>query len=365
MFASLKAEIAAKKKKLADAGIMEEGRTYFKRSKLNEPDEDSSNCGGSSAPQSGANSASSSRNLSRSIDPNNKDDSPTKYTLGSDTGPELLRAEVIRRLREREEPIALFGEVDTDAFRRLRKLEITEPEINRGLRNDFQEAMSNVDKAYLQELLKYQGKEGDSKDVHLEEAELSMNDIIKFSDTLKKKKSELSDTLENMKELVDCECKLVMQFVELILQVWGKYLNSRVDSVKISVHGRREAATFNQTRCYLKPLTKRLHKRILPEDILECLVEIVNYCLQRNYVGANDAYLQMAIGNAPWPIGVTMVGIHARTGREKIFSKHVAHVLNDETQRKYIQGLKRLITKCQEYYTTVPSRCVEYKAVPF
>ena len=45
----------------------------------------------------------------------------------------------------------------------------------------------------------------------------------------------------------------------------------------------------------------------------------------------------MAIGNAPWPIGVTMVGIHARTGREKIFSQSIAHVLNDETQRKYIQ----------------------------
>lgn len=59
--------------------------------------------------------------------------------------------------------------------------------------------------------------------------------------------------------------------------------------------------------------------------------------LIQRLVQANDAYLQMAIGNAPWPIGVTMVGIHARTGREKIFSKHVAHVLNDETQRKYIQ----------------------------
>ena len=45
----------------------------------------------------------------------------------------------------------------------------------------------------------------------------------------------------------------------------------------------------------------------------------------------------MAIGNAPWPIGVTMVGIHARTGREKISARNVAHVLNDETQRKYIQ----------------------------
>ena len=54
-------------------------------------------------------------------------------------------------------------------------------------------------------------------------------------------------------------------------------------------------------------------------------------------IQANDAYLEMAIGNAPWPIGVTMVGIHARTGREKIFARNVAHVLNDETQRKYIQ----------------------------
>lgn len=32
----------------------------------------------------------------------------------------------------------------------------------------------------------------------------------------------------------------------------------------------------------------------------------------------------MAIGNAPWPIGATMVGIHARPGRERIASKHVA-----------------------------------------
>ncbi len=47
-----------------------------------------------------------------------------------------------------------------------------------------------------------------------------------------------------------------------------------------------------------------------------------------------------------------------RPARESIFSKHVAHVLNDETQRKYIQGLKRLLTKSQQYYPTDPSRCV-------
>lgn len=43
-------------------------------------------------------------------------------------------------------------------------------------------------------------------------------------------------------------------------------------------------------------------------------------------VKASDSYLRMAIGNAPWPIGVTMVGIHARTGREKIFAQNVARM---------------------------------------
>ena len=72
-------------------------------------------------------------------------------------------------------------------------------------------------------------------------------------------------------------------------------------------------------------------------DILSFLADICGNILEREYVKANGIYLQMAIGNAPWPIGVTMVGIHARTGREKIFSQQIAHVLNDETQRKYIQ----------------------------
>lgn len=43
----------------------------------------------------------------------------------------LPRKEVIRRLRDRNEPVILFGESDIEAFRRLRKLEISEPEINR------------------------------------------------------------------------------------------------------------------------------------------------------------------------------------------------------------------------------------------
>ena len=42
------------------------------------------------------------------------------------------------------------------------------------------------------------------------------------------------------------------------------------------------------------------------------------YMQEREYLKANDSYLRLSIGNAPWPIGVTMVGIHERSAREKI-----------------------------------------------
>lgn len=45
----------------------------------------------------------------------------------------LSRKEVIKRLRERGEPIFLFGETELEAFKRLRKCEILEPEINKVL----------------------------------------------------------------------------------------------------------------------------------------------------------------------------------------------------------------------------------------
>ena len=142
--------------------------------------------------------------------------------------------------------------------------------------------------------------------------------------------------------------------------MWGHELNSRQEEEKMTVKGRMDGATFKQTMGYLKPLLKMLRKGTLSEDIRDSLSNMVRNIMQRDYIKANERYMEMAIGNAPWPIGVTNAGIHARPGRERIFSKHVAHVLNDESQRKYIQGLKRLMTKCQQYFITEPSRCMDY-----
>lgn len=62
---------------------------------------------------------------------------------------------------------------------------------------------------------------------------------------------------------------------------------------------------------------------------------------------ANDGYLRLSIGKAAWPIGVTMVGIHARSAREKIGEGDISHIMGDEITRKFLQSIKRCLTFAQ------------------
>ncbi|XP_063304276.1 pre-mRNA-splicing factor 18 isoform X2 [Pelobates fuscus] len=339
----LRAEIARKRKQVEEKELLGDGKKYFKRSELAEKEKEAyfERCGFKV------------QNQEEEERPSTSSNPVLELELSEEKLPMTLsRQEVIRRLRERGEPIRLFGETDYDSFQRLRKIEILAPEVNKGLRNDLKAALDKIDQQYLNEIVG--GQEPKEED--------TQNDL---------KVHEENTTIEELEALGEClgqgddnnDMDIINKVLKFLLGVWAKDLNAREDYVKRSVHGKLASATQKQTESYLKPLFRKLRKKNLPADIKESMTDIIKFVLQREYVKANDAYLQMAIGNAPWPIGVTMVGIHARTGREKIFSKHVAHVLNDETQRKYIQGLKRLMTICQKHFPTDPSKCVEYNAL--
>ncbi|XP_065082519.1 pre-mRNA-splicing factor 18 [Ochlerotatus camptorhynchus] len=336
----LKAEIARKRKLLEDKKLVDEKKKYFKRGELlaqeQEEYKEKYNQLASGSGESEANCA-------------DGDKSPTKDSKFDFRN--LPRTEVIRKLRERGEPILLFGESEADSCSRLRQLEISAPEVNRGFRNDFQEAMEQVDEEYLNEILTSSGT-GLSKGK-------SSNEDYAIDDSV---------TYESIQEMAvrlgrsgkEHDMHVITTLIQFMLKMWNDQLNSGTTAERTATKWKIARATFEQTRLYLKPLLRKLRNKSIPEDILDSLTDITKSLLKRDYIHASDAYLTMAIGNAPWPIGVTMVGIHARTGREKIFSKNVAHVMNDETQRKYIQGLKRLMTKMQDYFPTDPSRCVEY-----
>ncbi|KAI1435755.1 hypothetical protein GGR50DRAFT_654661 [Xylaria sp. CBS 124048] len=95
------------------------------------------------------------------------------------------------------------------------------------------------------------------------------------------------------------------------------------------------------------PLFRKFESGSLDDDILKPVVEIVQAAQERRYVDANDGYLRLSIGKAAWPIGVTMVGIHERSAREKLHNGERGHVMGDEITRKYLQSIKRCLTFAQ------------------
>ncbi|SPC62431.1 related to pre-mrna splicing factor 18 [Ustilago sp. UG-2017b] len=285
--------------------------------------------------------------------------------------------EAVRRLRAKGEPIRLFGESDKERRLRLRALELIEEKGGGAVgQNDFRNALQSAESATALELLEKRNaaNKGKFEQARLEglrqdaaaaaaigDAEKALADQPSTSDQKDGEQGETSKTREGVgmgqvldlnliKTDIDRVYPIIYYTLKGLLQEWADSLASRPDEVKHTMQGKLAAATQVQSADYLKPLFKKLRKRALTPDVLMRIAEIVHYMQKRQYRNANDSYLQLSIGNAPWPIGVTMVGIHERSGREKIFSSNVAHVLNDEVSRKYIQSLKRLMTFAQTKY---------------
>ncbi|ROL23569.1 Pre-mRNA-splicing factor 18 [Anabarilius grahami] len=287
----LKAEIARKRKLIEEKELIDDSKKYFKRADLARKEEEEyyRRCG---------------YKLDKTEDeepPSTSANPVLELELTEEKLPMTLsRQEVIRRLRERGEPIRLFGESDYDAFQRLRKIEILAPEVNKGLRNDLKAAMDKIDQQYLNEIVG--GTEGSEVD--------TQHDLkVHEENTTIEELEALGASLGSGDDFRDMD--VINKVLRFLLGVWAKDLNSREDHVKRSVQGKLASATQKQTESYLEPLFRKLRKKNLPADIKESITDIIKFMLEREYV----------------------------------------------------KGLKRLMTICQKHFPTDPSKCVEYNAL--
>ena len=171
------------------------------------------------------------------------------------------------------------------------------------------------------------------------EMELKMKEIKKTKYDFKRNRSSF-DRSEDF----------VLFFFKRMLREWEQSLLNRSEKEKLSSYGKNATMLQKQARRDIRALFKQLKNRTVPSDVLHKAEKMVFAAEKRNYVEAKRIFFEMAIGNAPWPMGVTMVGIHERSGRSKIFSSQIAHVMNDEIQRKYIHAMARIISFAQSKY---------------
>ncbi|KAI3682708.1 hypothetical protein L1987_82887 [Smallanthus sonchifolius] len=281
----------------------------------------------------------------------------------------LPKQEVIRRLRFLKQPVTLFGESDDDRLDRLKYVlkaglfELDDSDMTEGQTNDFLRDIVELKKRQKSGIVSDRKRRapdestedkdggGGGEDDVSGDGGSSGNDQDKDFKRMKANFSELCD-----------EDKILVFFKKLLIE-WNQELDEMTELEKRTAKGKSTFATFKQCARYLNPLFKFCRKKVLPDDIRQALMLVVNCCMKRDYLAAMDHYIRMAIGNAPWPIGVTMVGIHERSAREKIYTNSVAHVMNDETTRKYLQSVKRLMTFCQRRYPTMPSKAVEFNSL--
>ncbi|XP_023882827.1 uncharacterized protein LOC111995153 [Quercus suber] len=347
----LKQEILKKKQSLKeDTG----GRKFFKRSELEQKqiqklrDQEKLELQAKSNRQSSSSSSSTTTTKASATAITSSTTAAAAMTSSLTHEHKLVlpRQEVIRRLRFLKQPITLFGEDDTARLDRLKYV----------LKNGLFEVDSDMTEGQTNDFL---------RDI-VELRKRRRSGMMMVSERKRQKGEEDNDEdLKRMKASFDelCEEDKILVFFKRLLTERRQELDEMGEAEKRTAKGKSMVATFKQCVRYLNPLFKFCRKKVLPDDIRQALMLVVECCLKRDYLAGMDHYIRLAIGNAAWPIGVTMVGIHERSAREKIYTNSVAHIMNDETTRKYLQSVRTLMTFCQRRYPALPSKSVEFNSL--
>mmetsp|Transcript_87249 Transcript_87249/g.182610 ORF Transcript_87249/g.182610 Transcript_87249/m.182610 type:complete len:448 (-) Transcript_87249:25-1368(-) len=335
-----------------------------------------------------------------------------------DADPPIPVSEILERLREIAQPITLFGETDMMRYRRLRQYE---KEIHEGkknpdlvmlenlhvgqqfeaLRNDLQEEEADKDNDEEEEDAdssddeKKKGDKGDDSDKSDSEDEAAgaggkganedKSDSEDEGDTAaqQERAAEMVAAAEKAREaaanpedaaaaaaaqaaldmadvdvgLMD-KCDFIRAWVRKAMKAWEGELADRPEEEKKTAKCKTEIAQHRQVRRDVRPLQKRLRIYKMEEWLLDKIHNIVKCASDREYRMAAEAYLDLSIGKAAWPVGIgcggsmlmeDAIGLHDRFNRNAQV-KDIAFALNDEVTRKFVQALKRLIAVAQRYW---------------
>ena len=151
----------------------------------------------------------------------------------------------------------------------------------------------------------------------------------------------------------------LFNWIHIVLEDWEQYILENINdkSIKSNVVS-KELEKYKQCSQNIKPLLTSLQERNLNQVILDKLFKVMVFAENRDLLNANDRYIDLSIGNAAWPMGLTMVGIHQRTGKSSVAPTQVAYILNDEATKKYLQSIRRILSFLQVRYNISPSQSV-------
>lgn len=209
--------------------------------------------------------------------------------------PPVPAKEVVDELRQLGEPVTLFGESDSDRFKRLQKIK-RRKEIER-IRAEEKEREEGVE------------FEIDPKDIR--------------------------DNVEKVN-------LQVRAYLRYLLALWKEVLERNMAKEDDSDEG---LEILHQTEDEVDILLNRMRDKKLEPGVVTSVSTLLHYIQQKNYRLANDSYIKMSIGTAAWPVGIVSVGLHDRAPEERFSGGNDdAQIMKDESTRRWLTAIKRLLT---------------------
>jgi hypothetical protein len=90
-------------------------------------------------------------------------------------------------------------------------------------------------------------------------------------------------------------------------------------------------------------------QRCVPESFVGNLDKMFTQIDSREYLPAENTYLEMAIGTGQWHLGLCNGGdVHMRKNMAKLQRGNVTHILNNDGAMKILHTIKRIITLAQK-----------------
>ena len=252
--------------------------------------------------------------------------------------------QINQRFRKIGEPIIMFGETLTDRINRLTV----------ALTKYYNQEGRDEDRTRTGNLYKDKDNTDSSKSKLLLSNKNDTNnddsdDDNSRTDENKDKKDRKYDPSIKYSEMENLSKEMIVyKYFKSILKAWARNLDARPENEKTTAKGKMDTTTQKQCKDYVRPLFKMCKKKNVPADILMKLEEMVRFCENGDFRSANDKYLRAAIGNAAWPMGLNGVSIHQRAAQDNVGKSNIAHVMNNEIQRKYLTSVKRLMTYAQD-----------------
>ena len=261
----------------------------------------------------------SEETIPRKINVADDDIAKTLLDADSETAKKLTKSitklkpmTVRRRLRERKQPVRLFGETDDDTYLRLRRFELEALGSHRyadmHLRNDFRFSKDRQRKEEVEALLNREYNKAAGKLDDVEKSNIEIDREFKYDIKLPNIEPVVQEWLpqpgETEQEALDrglqtlqkeakklkngtrqWEMDLILHIFRYWQVLWGQELNNkRTFQQKMSVKGKSQTNIFKQTEDMMEPLYKQLRNHHLPVDIAEHLCEMLKCVyIERNY----------------------------------------------------------------------------------